>query len=152
MTKTLTLSVWGREFTLPIEYDCYKGEKVTKEQIAAIKGFAEHNDWVEASKSKVEEFCKERVLEDDENQKIFVGRPAWIFVFCSDAAGPFHPADEAKEDGLGNDHGCTDFKSPAGTGRDNTYRTGGPKFIPAGPGGCLFHPFVEQKRFLLSGL
>lgn len=26
------------------------------------------------------------------------------------------------------------------------------KFIPAGPGGCLFHPFVEQKRFLLSGL
>ena len=33
-----------------------------------------------------------------------------------------------------------------------TYRTGGPKFIPAGPGGCLFHPFVEQKRFLLSGL
>lgn len=69
MTKTLTLSVWGREFTLPIEYDCYKGEKVTKEQIAAIKGFAEHNDWVEASKSKVEEFCKERVLEDDENQK-----------------------------------------------------------------------------------
>lgn len=29
---------------------------------------------------------------------------------------------------------------------------GGPKFIPAGPGGCLFHPFVEQKRFLLSGL
>ena len=61
-------------------------------------------------------------------------------------------ADEAKEDGLGNDHGCTDFKSPAGTGRDNTYRTGGPKFIPAGPGGCLFHPFVEQKRFLLSGL
>ena len=47
---------------------------------------------------------------------------------------------------------CTDFKSPAGTGRDNTYRTGGPKFIPAGPGGCLFHPFVEQKRFLLSGL
>lgn len=24
---------------------------------------------------------------------------------------------------------------------------GGPKFIPAGPGGCLFHPFVEQKRF-----
>ena len=46
----------------------------------------------------------------------------------------------------------TAFKSSAGTGRDNTYRTGGPKFIPAGPGGCLFHPFVEQKRFLLSGL
>ena len=27
-----------------------------------------------------------------------------------------------KRSGLGNDHGCTDFKPPAGTGRDNTYR------------------------------
>ena len=69
MTETLKLNIWDREFTLPIEYDCYKGEKVTKEQKAAIKNFAKHKDWIDASRSRVEEFCKEQVLEDDDNQK-----------------------------------------------------------------------------------
>lgn len=69
MTETIKLFIWGREFTLPIEYDCYKGEKVTKEQIAALRNFAGHKNWIEASKSKVEEYCREQVLEDEENQK-----------------------------------------------------------------------------------
>lgn len=69
MTETLKLTIWGREFALPIEYDCYKDEKITKEQVAAIKSFAKHEDWINASKSSVEEYCREQVLEDDENQK-----------------------------------------------------------------------------------
>ena len=69
MIETLKLNIWDREFTLPIEYDCYRGEQITKEQEAAVKKFAEHKDWIEASKSKIEEFCKERVLEDEENLK-----------------------------------------------------------------------------------
>ncbi len=64
----MTISIWGREFALPIEYDCYKGEKITQEQIMAVKNFASHKDWIEASKEDVEAFCKEQVLEDDENQ------------------------------------------------------------------------------------
>ena len=69
MTKTLELTIWGREFTLPVEYDCYKGEKITEEQKAAVKNFVEHKNWIETSKSRVEEYCRERVLEDEENQK-----------------------------------------------------------------------------------
>ena len=69
MIETLKLIIWDREFSLPIEYDCYKGEKVTKEQKAAEKNFAKHKDWIDASKSKVEEFCREQVLEDEDNQK-----------------------------------------------------------------------------------
>ena len=69
MTDILKLNIWGREFTMPVEYDCYKGEKVTEEQKAAIKNIAKHMDWIDASKSRVEEYCKEQVLEDDDNQK-----------------------------------------------------------------------------------
>lgn len=69
MIKTLTINIWNREFTLPIEYDCYKGEKITKEQMLAVEEFASHEEWIEASKENVEAFCKEQVLEDDKNQK-----------------------------------------------------------------------------------
>ncbi len=84
MIKTLTINIWDREFTLPIEYDCYKGEKITKEQMAAVEEFASHEDWIKASKENVEAFCKEQVLEDDENQKkdnifSFI-KPDYLFV------------------------------------------------------------------------
>lgn len=69
MTETLELNIWGREFTLPIEYEVYKGESVTTEQKAAALNFAGHKDWLESSKSHVEEFCREQVLEDEDNHK-----------------------------------------------------------------------------------
>ena len=69
MTKTLELTIWGREFTLPIEYDCYKGEKVTKEQMYALNNFSVHEDWIEASKVRIEEYCREQVLDDDNQKK-----------------------------------------------------------------------------------
>lgn len=69
MIKTLKLTIWEREFELPIEYDCYKGEEVTEEQIASAEGFASQKGWIAASKKKVEAFCREKVLKDDENQK-----------------------------------------------------------------------------------
>lgn len=84
MTETLKLIIWDREFSLPIEYECYRGEKVTKEQQAAIRNFAEHKEWIDASKPKVEAFCREQVLEDEDNQKkdnIFSYiKPHYLFV------------------------------------------------------------------------
>ena len=80
----MTLTIWDREFTLPIEFDCFKDEKITRKQRSAVKNFAKHKEWIEASKEVVEEFCKERVLEDDENQKkdnIFSYiKPDYLFV------------------------------------------------------------------------
>ena len=69
MTETLTLNIWDREFTLPVEYDCYKGEKITDEQRAAVKNFSGHMEWIEASKLHIVEYCREQVLEDEDNQK-----------------------------------------------------------------------------------
>lgn len=69
MIKMIKLIIWGREFHLPVEYDCYKDEKVTKEQISALEVFKSQEKWLEDSKKEIETFCKDDVLGDDENQK-----------------------------------------------------------------------------------
>lgn len=69
MIKSLDITIWGREFSLPVEYDCYKGEAVTKEQMKALETFSSHTDWIANSKNYVEEFCNNQVMRDDENKK-----------------------------------------------------------------------------------
>lgn len=69
MIESLEINIWGREFTLPIEYDCYEDETVTTEQINALKQFTIHSEWIVNSKSYVEAFCKDQVMEDEENRK-----------------------------------------------------------------------------------
>ena len=61
--------IGGRLFTLPVEYDCYECEEVTKAQIQALKRFKSHTEWIEQSKSIVEDYCREQVMSDDENHK-----------------------------------------------------------------------------------
>lgn len=69
MIKTIEITIWERKFNLPVEYDCYKGEKVTKEQMSALEAFKSQGRWIEDSKKKVEAFCRDDVKGDDENQK-----------------------------------------------------------------------------------
>ena len=68
MIESLEITIWGRSFKLPIEYDCYEGEEVTKAQIQALKRFKSHTEWIEQSKSIVEDYCREQVMSDDEKQ------------------------------------------------------------------------------------
>lgn len=69
MINSISISVWGRVFTLPIVYDCYKGESVTKEQIESLNIFLSHEDWIANAKQPVEDYCRELVSEDEENFK-----------------------------------------------------------------------------------
>lgn len=69
MIESLEVSIWGRSFTLPVEYDCYEGEEVTKVQIHALKHFRSHTEWIEKSRSIVEDYCRDQVMSDDENAK-----------------------------------------------------------------------------------
>lgn len=69
MINELSITIWGREFLLPIVYDCYERENITEEQTKAIDFFAEHLEWIEKSKSEVEKYCKDEVMEDDQNEK-----------------------------------------------------------------------------------
>lgn len=69
MINELNITIWGREFLLPIVYDYYEGENITEEQTKAIDFFLEHLEWIEKSKSEVEKYCQDEVMEDDENEK-----------------------------------------------------------------------------------
>ncbi len=69
MIESLETTIWGRKFTLPVEYDCYEGEEVTKAQIQALKHFKSHTEWIEQSESIVENHCREQVMSDEENTK-----------------------------------------------------------------------------------
>lgn len=69
MNNEVEIIVWGRKYMLPIMYDCYKGESVTLEQTNALAVFKSHSNWIETAKKRVEDYCKEQVAEDDDNQK-----------------------------------------------------------------------------------
>lgn len=84
MIKTLDMKIWERDFSLRVEFDCYAGETVTKEQKKAIKDFISHPEWISNAKTIIEEFCKKQVMDDDENSKkdnIFSYiKPDYLFV------------------------------------------------------------------------
>jgi len=69
MIDELELTIWGRKFLLPIVYECYVGESVTENQISALELFVRHLDWIEKSKVDIVNYCKDKVLEDEENDK-----------------------------------------------------------------------------------
>ena len=84
MTKTMDLNILDRDFSLEIEFDCYSGETITKEQKIAIKEFAAHPEWIKNAKAAVEDYCKEQVMKDGDNSKkdnIFSYiKPDYLFV------------------------------------------------------------------------
>lgn len=84
MIDSLELIIWERKLTIPIEYDCYKGESITDAQIADLENFISHMDRIEKAKKPVEDYCRKSVMEDDENHKkdnIFsYVKPECIFV------------------------------------------------------------------------
>ena len=69
MIKSLEVIIWGRSFALPVEYDCYEDEEVTKAQIQSLRRFQSHTEWIEQSKSIVEDYCREQVMSDCKNAK-----------------------------------------------------------------------------------
>ena len=69
MIKSMDISVWGREFTLPVFYDCYQGESVIEEQILMVYWFIANQHWLLEAKSRVVSYCRTEVMEDARNQK-----------------------------------------------------------------------------------
>jgi hypothetical protein len=84
LINSLDLTVWGRNFSLPIDFDCFDDEKPYKEQIAALERIMANLEWISESKATVEAYCKDKVLEDNENKKkenIFsYVKPDYLFV------------------------------------------------------------------------
>jgi hypothetical protein len=56
--KTVTLSFWGRENELAIEYDCYEGEAITENQEHALAEFLKSAEsLIDSVKSEVANYC-----------------------------------------------------------------------------------------------
>ena len=69
MTRTVRMLIWGREFDLPVIYDCYEGERVTRKQRQALKTLLSNPLWIENAKCSLEQYCKNDVMSDDGNLK-----------------------------------------------------------------------------------
>ena len=69
VVKNVELEIWGRKFTLDVEYNCYEGEYITESQVQLLEMFINNPTWLENSKKDVENYCKNDVLNDEENQK-----------------------------------------------------------------------------------
>ena len=84
MIKKVDMNIWGRDFDLKVEFDCYRGEKVTKSQEEALKKIVKNIDLINKSKKMLEKYCEKSVYADNENQKkdnVFSYiKPDYIFV------------------------------------------------------------------------
>ena len=69
MTESITITIWGREFLLPIVYDSLSDGIISENQIKAVDNWKMHLEWINKSKGVVEEYCKEAVSEDENNKK-----------------------------------------------------------------------------------
>ena len=69
MIDKISLTIWGRDFSLPIIYDCLSDGVISDAQRKAIDVFSNNLNWIEKSKNRVMEYCHEAVIDDDENEQ-----------------------------------------------------------------------------------
>lgn len=69
MIDEIEITIWGRTFLLPVEYEVFEDDTITDKQIEAFAFFKEHLEWINKSKQNIELYCKERVMSDNKNDK-----------------------------------------------------------------------------------
>ena len=84
MTNEVNITIWGRDFELPVRFDCFENETITAKQKQALETLLLSSYLIENSKQKVENYCKEQVDSDDANTQksnIFSYiKPLYIYV------------------------------------------------------------------------
>lgn len=81
LDERVELTFWGRKFSLPVKYDCYKGETVTAAQRAALANFVAHPARIERARKQVEAYCGARAgLNLTESDIFSFVRPRCVFV------------------------------------------------------------------------
>lgn len=84
LINTIEIKLWDRAFSLQVSYEMFEDETITAAQKSAVKMLAMHPEWIVSAKARVECFCKEQVLADNENNRkdnIFSYiKPEYLFV------------------------------------------------------------------------
>lgn len=58
------LNIWGREFELTVEYDCYSNEEILPIQKEALQSFTGAELAIDAARDSLEKYCLEHNAED----------------------------------------------------------------------------------------
>lgn len=69
MIKRIEIDLWGRHFSLPVEYENYYGDEVSTEQLQAVCRITDHPEKIIAAKKMVETYCHRDVERDKNNKK-----------------------------------------------------------------------------------
>ena len=69
MTNARALTIWGREFELPVKYPSTDNVQLIDQLDDSLDELLRNKKLIKKAKAAVEDYCKEKVLEDDENQK-----------------------------------------------------------------------------------
>ena len=69
MIKAVTIEIWGRTFKLDIMSNFFESENLSSKQEMVVNHFLSNLNWIEKSRTKVEEYCRFDVENDEENQK-----------------------------------------------------------------------------------
>lgn len=82
MVDYLEFKLWGKEETLPIEYNCYDGESITEQQIDAINNIQAHVEFFDNTLDQVIGFLKKRGCDTELNEENIYDyvQPQCIFV------------------------------------------------------------------------
>jgi len=84
LINSLEITIWGRDFSLPIDFDCCDDEEPYSTQKTSLDRLVDNMQWISESKQLVENFCKDKVMGDDANEKkdnIFSYiKPDYIFI------------------------------------------------------------------------
>lgn len=69
MIKEIKITIWGREFSLPVRFRCHSDQEITKQQLDSFDWLLKNSNLFEKAKTTVENYCKKTVSADDSNRK-----------------------------------------------------------------------------------
>lgn len=84
MTDRIKLNIWGKDFLLPVQYDCFADEEISAKQLSALSLFIGHPEWINNAKNKTEEYCVRHAQIDScgakQNNIFSYLKPEYIYV------------------------------------------------------------------------
>ena len=84
LIENVEMSIWGREFSMPVEFERFAAGPVTETQIEVLHQFLAHTDWIVKAEKMVNDYCKKAVMDDrtnDKKENVFSYiKPHYLFV------------------------------------------------------------------------
>lgn len=57
LINEVNINIWGRDFSLPVKYDCYENEEVIMNQKEALQNFMNNGEFINNSLDNLKEYC-----------------------------------------------------------------------------------------------